>query len=160
MATVQEKLKLIKSKSPKVLAEKYQEVFDQLVAEEKDPQRLQHEVETYLIAGMFVLLIRAHLVSLPFCPVVDEGLGVVVAKGLLSNFAEKVSALDRSVTKNVCEFALSRLLSRTVSFEEQVGVACNHNHGGELYRFLVLRSLQGFCFPRATCRINVCVHRT
>lgn len=50
----------------------------------------------------------------------DEGLGVVVAKGLLSHFAEKVSTLDKSVTKNVCEFALSRLLSRTVSFEEQV----------------------------------------
>ena len=52
--------------------------------------------------------------------VVDEGLGVVVAKALLSHFAEKVSALDKSVTKNVCEFALSRLLNRTVSFEEQV----------------------------------------
>ena len=52
--------------------------------------------------------------------VVDEGLGVVVAKALLGHFAEKVALLDKSVIKNVCEFALSRLLSRTVSFEEQV----------------------------------------
>ena len=44
----------------------------------------------------------------------------MVAKALLSHFAEKVSTLDKAVTKNVCEFALSRLLNRTVSFEEQV----------------------------------------
>ena len=55
-----------------------------------------------------------------FIVVVDEGLGVVAAKSLLSNFAEKVSLLDKTVAKNVCEFALSRLLNRTVSFEEQV----------------------------------------
>lgn len=47
---------------------------------------------------------------------------MVVAKALLNSFAEKVSQLDKAVTKNVCEFALSRLLSRTVSFEEQVRV--------------------------------------
>lgn len=51
MASVQEKLKQIRSKSPKVLTEKYQEVFDRLVAEEKDPNRLQQEVEIYLTAG-------------------------------------------------------------------------------------------------------------
>lgn len=45
---------------------------------------------------------------------------MVVAKALLSHFAEKVALLDKSVIKNVCEFALSRLLNRTVSFEEQV----------------------------------------
>ncbi len=48
---------------------------------------------------------------------------MVAAKAVLSHFAEKVSSLDKSVTKNVCEFALDRLLNRTVSFEEQVGVA-------------------------------------
>ena len=53
---------------------------------------------------------------------VDERLGVVAAKALLSNFAEKVATLDKSVMKGVCDFALSRLLNRTVSFEEQVGV--------------------------------------
>ena len=52
MATsVQEKLKQIKSKSPKVLTEKYQQVFDQLVSEEKDPQCLQEGVEAFLTAG-------------------------------------------------------------------------------------------------------------
>ena len=45
---------------------------------------------------------------------------MVAAKSLLSSFAEKVSSLDKSVIKNVCEYALSRLLNRTVSFEEQV----------------------------------------
>ena len=48
---VQEKLKHIKSKSPKVLTEKYQEVFDQLVATETDPQQLQSGVEAFLTAG-------------------------------------------------------------------------------------------------------------
>ena len=60
MATVQEKLKAIKSKSPKVLTEKYQGVFDQLVAEETDPQRLQQELEVYLTAGNLKILIKAH----------------------------------------------------------------------------------------------------
>lgn len=55
-----------------------------------------------------------------FLLVVDEGLGVVAAKSLLSTFAERVSMLDKAVTKNVCVFALSRLLNRTVSFEDQV----------------------------------------
>ncbi len=69
---------------------------------------------------------------------VDEGLGVVAAKSLLSSFAEKVSLLDKSVTKNVCEFALLHLLNRTVSFEDQVcigvgalqpgGVVCLTQH--------------------------------
>ena len=51
---------------------------------------------------------------------VDEGLGVVQAKSLLGNFADKVGSLDKIAMKGVCEFALSRLLNRTVSFEEQV----------------------------------------
>lgn len=50
-AFVQEKLKSIKSKSPKVLTDKYQEVFDKLVAEQKDPQQLQEGVEAFLTAG-------------------------------------------------------------------------------------------------------------
>ena len=48
---VQDKLKKIKSKSPKVLTEKYQDVFDQLVEKEKDPQQLQEGVEAFLSAG-------------------------------------------------------------------------------------------------------------
>ena len=124
-AEVQAKLKAIKSKSPKVLTEKYQEVFDQLLTEQKDPQKLQEGVEAFLVAGkrekstsLFSPVIdRVFLFS---ALVVDEGLGVVVAKALLSHFAEKVSQLDKAITKGVCEFALCRLLSRTVSFEEQV----------------------------------------
>lgn len=66
MNSVQEKLKSIRSKSPKVLTEKYQEVFDQLVAEETDLQRLQQELEVYLTAGKLMIPIKAHLVwSLP-----------------------------------------------------------------------------------------------
>lgn len=42
------------------------------------------------------------------------------AKALLGNFADKVGTLDKNVMKAVCEFALTRLLNRTVSFEEQV----------------------------------------
>lgn len=64
----------------------------------------------------------------------DEGLGVVVAKALLNSFAEKVSQLDKAVTKNVCEFALSRLLNRTVSFEEQVREG--EWHGGVAFEML------------------------
>ncbi len=48
---MQEKLKHIKSKSPKVLTEKYLAVFDELVAEEKDPLLLQQGVEIFLTAG-------------------------------------------------------------------------------------------------------------
>lgn len=69
--------------------------------------------------------------------VVDEGLGVVVAKSLLSHFADRICTLDKSVTKNVCEFALGRLLSRTVSFEEQVsttkGAVENWTNGSNLH---------------------------
>lgn len=50
--SVQGRLKSIKSKSPKVVVEKYQDVFDTLVAEVKDPGQLQLEVEAYLTTGM------------------------------------------------------------------------------------------------------------
>lgn len=48
---VQDKLKKIKSKSPKLLTEKYREVFDRLVEGERNPQRLQEGVEAFLSAG-------------------------------------------------------------------------------------------------------------
>ena len=49
------RLKDIKSKSPKVLIEKYQEVFDKLVRELNDSQELQEGVEAFLSAGEFRL---------------------------------------------------------------------------------------------------------
>jgi len=54
MALMQTKLKSIKSKSPKVVVEKYQDAFDSVVAETKDVQQLRLEVESYLTAGKFV----------------------------------------------------------------------------------------------------------
>lgn len=51
MALMQSRLKSIKSKSAKVVVEKYQDAFDSVVAEISDPQQLQVEVETYLTAG-------------------------------------------------------------------------------------------------------------
>lgn len=50
-SVVLDKLRKIKSKSPKVVTEKYQEIFDKLVEDEKNPQQLQEGVETYLTAG-------------------------------------------------------------------------------------------------------------
>ena len=58
-----------------------------------------------------------------FCPaVLDEHLGIVPAKSLMTFYAEKVSTLEKGVAKIVCEHALSRLQSRIVSFEEQVSL--------------------------------------
>ena len=54
---VQGRLKSLKSKSPKVVVENYQDVFDTLVVEVKDPGQLQQEVEAYLTAGEVALLI-------------------------------------------------------------------------------------------------------
>ena len=51
MALMQSRLKSIKSKSPKVIVEKYQDAFDTLVAEITDPKQLQLEGEAYLTAG-------------------------------------------------------------------------------------------------------------
>ena len=55
-SVVQQKLKQIKSKSPRVLTEKYQQVFDQLVAETSDPQHLQEGMEAFLMAGVCLSL--------------------------------------------------------------------------------------------------------
>ncbi len=51
MALMQSRLKLIKSKSAKVVVEKYQDAFDSVVVEISDPRQLQVEVEAYLTAG-------------------------------------------------------------------------------------------------------------
>ena len=50
----------------------------------------------------------------------DEGLGIVDAKAILSVFAEKIPTFDRNVAKDVAKIALTRMQTRIVSFEEQV----------------------------------------
>ena len=55
--------------------------------------------------------------------VLDEKLGIVPAKSLMTFYAEKMSTLEKGVAKAVCEHTLSRLQSRIVSFEEQVNPA-------------------------------------
>lgn len=52
--------------------------------------------------------------------VLDEKLGIVPAKSLMTFYADKMSGLEKGVAKIVCEHTLSRLQSRIVSFEEQV----------------------------------------
>ena len=66
--SVQGRLKAIKSKSPKVVAESYQEVFDNLVGEVKDAGQLGVEIEAYLTAGVVANLVSmlASLLTL-FC---------------------------------------------------------------------------------------------
>ena len=54
--------------------------------------------------------------------VLDEHLGIVPAKSLMTFYAEKVSSLEKGVAKVVCEHTLTRLQSRIVSFEEQVSL--------------------------------------
>ena len=41
-------------------------------------------------------------------------------------YAEKISGLEKSVAKVVCEHTLTRLQSRIVSFEEQVRLKFTH----------------------------------
>ena len=55
-----------------------------------------------------------------FPSVLDEHLGIVPAKSLMTFYAEKMSSFEKGVAKAVCEHTLSRLQSRIVSFEEQV----------------------------------------
>ena len=55
--------------------------------------------------------------------VLDEKIGIVPAKSLMTFYAEKISTLEKGVAKAVCEHTLSRLQSRIVSFEEQVNPA-------------------------------------
>lgn len=58
--------------------------------------------------------------SLLHPPVVDESLGIVPAKALMSYFAEQIPSVATVVAKEVCEFALAKIHGRIVSFEEQV----------------------------------------
>lgn len=54
------------------------------------------------------------------CAALDESLGIVEVKAILSHFSDNIPEIDRSVLKYVCSYALGRIQSRIVSFEEQV----------------------------------------
>ena len=75
---VLEKLKKLKSKSPKILIEKYQEAFDQLVAENKDPELLQEGLEAYLSAGKSLLCHRSLITTLCIVLVKSTDLSLVL----------------------------------------------------------------------------------
>ena len=93
---------------------------------------------------------RVSVTSLP--SVLDEKLGIVPAKSLMTFYAEKMSSLKKGVAKAVCEHTLSRLQSRIVSFEEQVSLAlhplhtCTHKNSNYICRpFTILTTL--FQYP-------------
>ncbi len=50
----------------------------------------------------------------------DESLGIVSSKAVMTFFCEKIPELEKSVAKPMCLFTLSKMQSRSVSFEEQV----------------------------------------
>lgn len=50
----------------------------------------------------------------------DESLGIVSSKAIMMFFCEKITELEHGVAKPICLFALSKLQSRSVSYEEQV----------------------------------------
>ena len=50
----------------------------------------------------------------------DETLGIVAAKSVMTYFADKIPAMEKTVAREVCNFALGRIQGRIVSFEEQV----------------------------------------
>ena len=78
--------------------------------------------EAYLLLNLSqITRCRVSVTSLP--SVLDEKLGIVPAKSLMTFYAEKMSSLEKGVAKAVCEHTLSRLQSRIVSFEEQVSLA-------------------------------------
>ena len=52
--------------------------------------------------------------------VLDESLGIVSAKAVMTYFCEKIPELENSVAKPVCLFSLAKMQSRSVSFEDQV----------------------------------------
>ena len=52
----------------------------------------------------------------------DENLGIVAAKAVLTCFTEALASVEAGVAKHMCEFALAKIQTRIVSFEEQVFV--------------------------------------
>ena len=130
-AVVQARLRAIQP-STKNMADRYKEVLVGSLKEfGSNPVELKNALETYLSAGnlscthAFITnsepLNVCKSISVPNSRLaLDESLGIVEVKSILSHFAEKIPEIDRSVLKYVCSYALGRIQSRIVSFEEQV----------------------------------------
>ena len=81
--------------------EKYGEILEYVLKSVKSPVDQQEGLQLFLTA------------------LLDENLGIVSAKSLLSSFAERITEIRESVAKTVCQFALAKIQGRIVSFEEQ-----------------------------------------
>lgn len=100
MALVRDKLKKVKPTAKNAM-EKYGEILDHVLKNVKSPSDQQEGLQLFLAA------------------LLDENLGIVSAKSLLTSFAERISEIKEDVAKGVCQFALAKIQGRIVSFEEQ-----------------------------------------
>lgn len=101
MAAVAEKLKKLKP-GPKTVVEQYLEVLDYALISIKSGQEQQEGLEVFISA------------------ITEESFGLLNSKSLLSGLAEKITKIPNDkVARAVSEFALSKIQSRIVSFEEQ-----------------------------------------
>ena len=55
-----------------------------------------------------------------FVLVAQESVSVVVSRQLISDLCGKLATFDAASAKIICSFALEKLQSRAISFEEQV----------------------------------------
>ena len=55
-----------------------------------------------------------------FVLVAQESVSVVVSRQLISDLCGKLAIFDAASAKIICSFALEKLQSRAISFEEQV----------------------------------------
>lgn len=98
---VRDRLKKVKP-TAKNAVDKYKEVLDFTLKNVKSVKEQEEGLQAYLTA------------------VLDDSLGIVSAKTLLTSFAERISEIeDQSTAKAVCQYALEKLQGRIVSFEEQ-----------------------------------------
>ena len=100
MASVRDRLKKVKP-AAKNAVEKYREILEYTMKNVETSADQQVGLEAFLTA------------------VLDESLGIVSAKALLSNFAERIPEIKESIAKMVCQFAITKIQGRIVSFEEQ-----------------------------------------
>lgn len=99
-SAVKDKLKKVKP-TAKNAVEKYGEILEFVLKSVNSPADQQEGLQLFLTA------------------LLDENLGIVSAKSLLSSFAERITEISESVAKTVCQFALAKIQGRIVSFEEQ-----------------------------------------
>jgi COP9 signalosome complex subunit 4 len=100
-SSVKDRLKKVKP-TAKNAVDKYKEVLEFAMKNMKSPKDQQEGLQAFLMA------------------VLDENLGIVTAKTLLSSFAERISEItEEGVAKTVSQFALAKIQGRIVSFEEQ-----------------------------------------